>query len=112
MRARRQSFSDSKSEIEELFAGQLRLLRLPAPEREYRFHDVRRWRFDFAWPVYRLAAEVEGGTWVNGRHNRPEGFEKDCEKYNTAALAGLQTTIDSASAITDGLARGRARLGG
>ena len=31
---------------------------------------------------------------------------------NTAALAGLQTTIDSASAITDGLARGRARLGG
>jgi len=31
---------------------------------------------------------------------------------NTAALAGLQTTIDSAAAITDGLARGRARLGG
>lgn len=31
---------------------------------------------------------------------------------NTAALAGLRTTIDSATAITDGLARGRARLGG
>lgn len=31
---------------------------------------------------------------------------------NTAALAGLQTTIDSAGAITDGLARGRATLGG
>ena len=31
---------------------------------------------------------------------------------NTAALAGLQTTIDSATAITDGLARGRAKLGG
>ena len=31
---------------------------------------------------------------------------------NTASLAGLQTTIDSASAITDGLARGRAKLGG
>ncbi|MGI9608094.1 MAG: hypothetical protein ACR2P0_18330 [Acidimicrobiales bacterium] len=31
---------------------------------------------------------------------------------NTAALSGLQTTIDSASAITDGLARGRAKLGG
>ena len=31
---------------------------------------------------------------------------------NTAALAGLQTTIDSAEAITDGLARGRAKLGG
>ena len=31
---------------------------------------------------------------------------------HTAGLAGLQTTIDSASAITDGLARGRAKLGG
>ncbi len=31
---------------------------------------------------------------------------------NTLALAGLQTTIDSASAITDGLTRGRAKLGG
>lgn len=31
---------------------------------------------------------------------------------NTAALSGLQTTIDSAGAITDGLARGRAELGG
>jgi trimethylamine:corrinoid methyltransferase-like protein len=31
---------------------------------------------------------------------------------NTSALAGLQTTIDSAGAITEGLARGRAKLGG
>jgi inner membrane protein involved in colicin E2 resistance len=31
---------------------------------------------------------------------------------NTAALSGLQTTIDSASAITAGLNRGRTRLGG
>ena len=31
---------------------------------------------------------------------------------NTAALADLQTTIDSAGAITAGLERGRGRLGG
>jgi hypothetical protein len=31
---------------------------------------------------------------------------------HTAALSDLQTTIDSAGAITDGLARGRAALGG
>jgi hypothetical protein len=31
---------------------------------------------------------------------------------NTAALSGLQTTIESANAITEGLARGRAKLGG
>ncbi len=32
--------------------------------------------------------------------------------HNTAALSGLRTTIESAGAITAGLARGRARLGG
>ena len=31
---------------------------------------------------------------------------------NTAPLAALQTTIEDASAITGGLQRGRARLGG
>ncbi|HTN81257.1 MAG TPA: hypothetical protein VMK16_16415 [Acidimicrobiales bacterium] len=31
---------------------------------------------------------------------------------NTAALAGLQTTIESAEAITAGLRRGRIKLGG
>jgi len=31
---------------------------------------------------------------------------------NTAALSGLRTTIESAAAITAGLARGRAKLGG
>lgn len=31
---------------------------------------------------------------------------------NTAALSGLQTTIESAETITDGLRRGRERLGG
>jgi len=31
---------------------------------------------------------------------------------NTAPLAALQTTIEDASAITSGLQRGRARLGG
>jgi len=32
--------------------------------------------------------------------------------HNTAALAQLQTTIESATAITAGLRRGRNRLGG
>jgi hypothetical protein len=33
-------------------------------------------------------------------------------EHNTAPLAALQTTIEDASAITSGLQRGRARLGG
>jgi len=38
-----------RSCLEELLAIELRSLRLPAAEREYRFCE-RRWRFDFAWP--------------------------------------------------------------
>jgi len=56
--------------------------------REHRFHGTRKWRFDFAWPQHLVAVEVEGGTWVGGRHTRGSGFAKDCEKYNEAACLG------------------------
>jgi len=78
----------SKSEIEKLFAWQIRASRLPAPMREHRFHPTRRWRFDFAWPEPKIAAEIEGGTWNRGRHTRGSGFEQDCEKHAEAALLG------------------------
>lgn len=55
---------------------------------EYRFHSVRRWRFDYAWPDLHIALEVEGGVWTAGRHTRGSGFVKDMEKYNEAAIAG------------------------
>lgn len=61
---------------------------IPAPVREHRFHPVRRWRFDFAWPLQKIAVEVEGGVWTRGRHTRPSGFVRDMEKYNTAAALG------------------------
>ena len=56
--------------------------------KEYRFCKSRRWRFDYAIPAYKIAIEVEGGVWTQGRHTRPRGFLKDMEKYNTAALFG------------------------
>lgn len=58
------------------------------PEPEYRFHDMRKWRFDFAWPAQRVAVEIEGGIWSKGRHVRGAGFIADCEKYNEAARLG------------------------
>ncbi|WP_295458931.1 hypothetical protein [uncultured Thiodictyon sp.] len=62
---------------------------LPKPQTEYRFDPDRRWRFDFAWPDFKLALEVEGGTGSGqSRHSRGDGFEHDCEKYNQAALFG------------------------
>ncbi len=67
---------------------QVQLAGLPEPVREFRFHPVRKWRFDFAWPYVRLAVEVEGGVWTRGRHVRGAGFEADCEKYAEATAQG------------------------
>lgn len=55
---------------------------------EYKFHESRRWRFDFAIPDLRIAIEVEGGIFIYGRHNHAASMLKDFEKYNTAAATG------------------------
>ena len=56
--------------------------------KEYRFYKSRQWRFDYAFPRYKIALEVEGGVWTQGRHVRPVGFLGDMNKYNTATLFG------------------------
>ena len=61
---------------------------LPPPVEEHRFHAVRKWRFDYAWPEHKVALEVEGGVWTGGRHTSGKGFLGDMEKYNHAASAG------------------------
>lgn len=77
---------------EDLLAMHIRSWGLPEPETEYRFDDVRRWRFDFAWPTFMVAAEVEGvlPPWAGagGRHQRAAGYANDAEKYNAAQLSG------------------------
>ena len=57
-------------------------------EVEYKFHPKRKWRFDFANPVLKIAIEQEGGVWISGRHNRGKGFLNDMEKYNQAVILG------------------------
>lgn len=61
---------------------------LPEPIIEHKFHDTRLWRFDYAWPSRRVALEVEGAVWTNGRHSRGSGKVKDMEKYSEAACLG------------------------
>ena len=56
--------------------------------KEHRFHPTRLWRFDYAWPTYRVALEVEGGIWTGGRHTRGKGFANDIEKYDEAVILG------------------------
>jgi very-short-patch-repair endonuclease len=53
---------------------------------EHRFHDVRRWRFDFACVEKKIAIEIDGGVWNYGRHNRASGYIKDLEKFNNAVI--------------------------
>ena len=61
---------------------------LPIPVHEYVFCEGRKWRFDYCWPDFDLALEVEGGAFTQGRHTRWRGFLADMDKYNTAALEG------------------------
>lgn len=81
---------------------QLKAVGLPQPEREYRFHPERKWRFDYAFPALRLAVEVEGGFFARkgskkcpacgllppGRHSTGAGQRADLEKYNAATVLG------------------------
>jgi len=76
------------SKLELIAYNRIERSRLPIPVREWKFHDTRKWRFDFAWPDRKLAVELEGGIWINGAHNRGLHFTSDCEKYNAAALLG------------------------
>jgi hypothetical protein len=63
---------------------------LPAPVTEYKFAESigREWRFDYAWPECKLALEVDGGSWIGGRHNSPKGSAGDRSKFNYAAALG------------------------
>lgn len=74
--------------LEEILALHIRAFGLPIPEREYSFHPERKWRLDFAWPAFKIAAEVEGLTHHGGRHQRIAGYQADLDKYNAAAALG------------------------
>ena len=92
------------SALEARLAQQLRFSELPAPDPEHKFHPTRLWRFDFAWPDRKIAAEIEGGTWTSGAHSRGKHFEGDCEKYNQATLLGWRVLRFTTDMVKDGRA--------
>lgn len=77
-------------EVDLLIRWNMQQLKLGPVLKEYRFDEERRFRFDYAIGMPKLAVEIEGGVWLRngGRHNRGSGFVRDIAKYNLAAVHG------------------------
>ena len=55
---------------------------------EYQFLEHRKFRFDWAMPILKIAVEYEGIFSEKSRHTTPQGYSRDAEKYNAAAADG------------------------
>ena len=96
----------------DLFGLHVKAMKLPTPTLEYRFATPRRWRFDFAWPDYRVATEIEGlvahkdgkRMLASGRHTSFKGFTEDAIKYATANILGWHVLRFNQTLVKDGTA--------
>lgn len=119
---RKRSPKRTPTDAAEGFARRLVLAGVPKPERELRFGaeaaggtgkgvrarlrsaGLRDWRFDLSWPDQRLALEVDGGTFTQGRHSRGMGVEEDCEKFCAAVALGWRVMRVTPAMVRDGRA--------
>ncbi|MGS0705485.1 DUF559 domain-containing protein [Acinetobacter sp. ANC 3781] len=88
---------------ESLLATQLKAFKIEF-EREFKFHQKRKWKADFHLVGKRILVEVEGGIWSGGRHTRGKGYIGDMEKYNAAVMMGYQVIRFSTEQVKSGLA--------
>lgn len=60
------------------------------PHTEYLFEPARKWRFDFAWPRFKVAVEIQGfgPGGRGGGHQLQARMMNDNEKHNRAAELG------------------------
>jgi very-short-patch-repair endonuclease len=87
---------------EEELAGQMRMVGLPTPDRQFRFHLTRKWRADFRWPT--LIVEVDGGAYIHGRHTTGRGYEDDRERDAEAMMMGYRVLRVTPKQVTSGQA--------
>jgi hypothetical protein len=93
-----------ESQLELLLLNRLERAGLPLGEAQHRFDPRRRFRFDRAWPEHKVAVEVQGGVWTNGRHARGSGITSDAIKFSIAAALGWRVLVMTKPMIEEGLA--------
>lgn len=81
------------SDAEAALAFQLKAVGITF-HREHRITPERRWRADFllvdATGRAEWLVEVDGGSWIGGRHVTGAGFAADMQKANEAQLLGYR----------------------
>ena len=74
-------------------------------QREFLFDPERKWRFDWAVPLKKLAWEYEGLMSEKSGHTTVTGFTGNTEKYNEAAAQGWRviryTALNYKQLVTD-----------
>ena len=94
----------SASDLEQLFAFQVKAAGLPEPEREAAVIPGRKFRFDFCFREARLLIEINGGTYNGGAHGRGCGINRDYEKNNLAQIGGWRVLSFDTKMVKSGAA--------
>lgn len=104
----RVSKPDYKADLEQFLSYAPRALGLNwTVQPEFRFHTVRRWRFDWIWVDERgeptmIAVEFDGVMMRTVGHNGLAGILRDSEKINHAQALGWQVFRANAKSVGDG----------
>jgi very-short-patch-repair endonuclease len=63
--------------------------------------NAKPYKLDFAHPETKVAIEIQGGTWNNGRHSRGSGMKGEYNKLNTLQYDGWTVFQLSTDMITE-----------
>ena len=95
----------NESRAEATFALFVRAAKLPNPERNYKFWPGRRFELDFAWPIQKVALEIQGAVRSGkGGHQTMQGMMDDYIKHNRAALDGWILLLVTQQQVHNGYA--------
>lgn len=70
-------------------------------ERYAKSKRSKRYRSDFAHLESRSLIEIQGGTYMRGRHVTGSGYERDARKYNLAMFSGWKVYLLTSTTATD-----------